>query len=82
MHEPSYLDHLFDGKSSNARSDPIPVGTLSPERQEKAAKEDKSRCTSNPVLDMISSAQQYGAVWFLLQPKAGIMTLTTSQQLI
>lgn len=62
MHDQSYLDRLFDGKSLNARLDPIPVGNLSPEKQEKLQKKIKADSTSNLVLDMISSAQQYGAV--------------------
>ena len=62
MHDQSYLDRLFDGKSLNARLDRIPVGNLSPEKQEKLQKKIKADSTRNPVLDMISSAQQYGAV--------------------
>ncbi|PGG97883.1 hypothetical protein AJ79_09055 [Helicocarpus griseus UAMH5409] len=55
---PSYLDRLFTGKSEDARDNPIPVGNLTPEKQSKLRRKIEADSVSNPVLDMVASAQE------------------------
>lgn len=59
MHNPTFLNPLFSGKASTDRANPVPVGTLSPAKQAKLQRKIAADSVSNPVLDMMSSAQQY-----------------------
>jgi hypothetical protein len=62
MYNPSSLNQLFAGKDLNLRLDPIPVGQLSEEKQLKLEKKIIADSMSNPVLDMIASAQGVGSI--------------------
>ncbi|KAE8136589.1 hypothetical protein BDV38DRAFT_293768 [Aspergillus pseudotamarii] len=59
-HNPAHLQRLFHNKDLNSRLDPTCVGHLSDEKQAKLQRKINSDAASNPMLDIISSAQQYG----------------------
>ena len=59
-HEPSFLDRLFDGIVPTARLQPTPVGRLSAEKAAKLQRKIAADRASNPMLDVIHSAQQHG----------------------
>lgn len=59
-HNPSLLKGLFHGMAPTARMQPTPVGRLSASKTAKLQRKIAADRASNPMLDVIHSAQQYG----------------------
>lgn len=59
-HDPSLLKSLFHGIAPTAKMQPTPVGRLSPAKAAKLQRKIAADRASNPMLDIIHSAQQYG----------------------
>ncbi|OOF90623.1 hypothetical protein ASPCADRAFT_135076 [Aspergillus carbonarius ITEM 5010] len=60
IHNPAYLQRLFGNNPTNARLDPTPVGHLSGPKLAKLQRKMDADAASNPMIDIISSAQQHG----------------------
>lgn len=60
IHNPAYLQRLFQNSPANARLDPIPVGHLSGPKLAKLQRKIQADAASNPMIDIIFSAQQHG----------------------
>ncbi|KAA8644932.1 uncharacterized protein ATNIH1004_009143 [Aspergillus tanneri] len=56
----AYLQRLFTGSHPNAKLNPIPVGHLSEQKRAKLQRKMDADTASNPMLDIIASAQQHG----------------------
>jgi hypothetical protein len=59
-HDSEYLDRIFHNRDLSTSLEPTPVGNLSPEKEEKLRRKIAADTASNPMLEIISSAQRYG----------------------